>query len=220
MGSLKAAQNTPEALARSAAVMNALHQDPEFIARRQIRLADPEMIQRRNASISAAHQIRSAAIKAAKPIISEDEKGAIKAANYQKQWTLERRAAQAETNNMRQGVTREVELRRAETLRATHTKRKAEKAPAAAGRALAMLISQQEQFVAWLEQNCELGEGFLQLRHELFSDYANFTTEPMKQTEFYLHLESLGFILKKSSSRFYIGLKLAATTSAPYTESS
>jgi hypothetical protein len=177
------------------------------------------MHKRRGLAISAAKQKKKAERLAALPIVSEEEKAATKKANYQKQWTPERRAAQAETNNMRQGVTREVELRRAETLRATHAKRKAEKNLAAADRASAMLIRQQEQFDAWIGQNCERGQGFLQLRLELFSDYANFTTEPMKQTQFYAALEQRGFIMKKTSSRYYLGLKLAATSATPYTES-
>jgi hypothetical protein len=220
VASLTAAQNTPEAKTRQSAQMKALHQNPEYKEKMKKVMSDPDMHKRRGLAISAAKQKKKAERLAALPIVSEEEKAATKKANYRKAWTPERKAAQAESNKMREGLTPEVLERRAETLRTTHANRKAERAIVLAGKAAALQAQQAAQLQHWLRKNCELGEGFLQLRHELFSDYANLTAEPMKQTQFYASLEQRGFVMKKSSSRFYLGLKLAATTLTPYTESS
>ena len=60
VANITASQNTPAARASKSAQMKAFHQDPEFIARRKVRMADPEMIKRRGLAISAAKQKKKA----------------------------------------------------------------------------------------------------------------------------------------------------------------
>lgn len=228
VAALTAAQNTPEAKARQADQMKARHKDPAYREKMKAVMADPEMHKRRGLAISAAKQKKKAERLAAQPVLTDSERAAIaaekdelKKANYRNAWTPERRANNASrVDNMRQGLTPEVLAQRAETLRATHAKRKAERDAVAVKKATALREQQEKGVQEWIGENCLIGDSFLQLRHELFASYTAAQTEPMKQTQFYLYLEQLGFVMKKSSSRFYLGLKLAAATPSPYTESS
>lgn len=54
------AQNTPDVQKRRSDNMKARHQDPAFKAKVKAIMSDPEMIKRRNASISAAKQRKKA----------------------------------------------------------------------------------------------------------------------------------------------------------------
>lgn len=83
VNAIAASQNTPEAKVRKSAQMKAFHQDPEFIARRKVRMADPEMIKRRNAAISASKQKK----KAERLALQEVEKAAKLAATTSAPYT-------------------------------------------------------------------------------------------------------------------------------------
>lgn len=225
LSAIKESQRRPEVLAAKARDMKRRHQDPAYREKIREAFARPEVLLRRNAAISAAHQARAARIRASKPVISREEKEAIKLANYRNVWTPEKKEAQskvlaARADYMKKSLTLEVIARRAETLRATHAKRKAERDAVAAMQAAALREQQEKGVQEWLQKDCEFGASFLQLRHELFASYTAAQMGTMKQTQFYSYLEQLGFVMKKSSSRFYLGLKLAAATSTPYTESS
>lgn len=60
VSAIKASQNTAKAKAAKSAQMKARHQDPEYKAKMKKVMADPEMIKRRNAAISAAKQKKKA----------------------------------------------------------------------------------------------------------------------------------------------------------------
>lgn len=210
---LLASQRRPEVAAARAENMRRRHQDPEYREKVRAALTDPDVIRRKNAAISKAHRARGERIRAAKPYVSPEEREAIKLQNYRAAWTPEKRAMQSKrtaenADRLKAGLTPEVMARRAETLRQTHAKRKAERAESRAAEAAQQLEASLRIAQTWLEQCCILG-GFRHIRHELYASYRSKDPTPMRDTEFYAWLVSKGFPAKKSSSRFHLGITLA-----------
>jgi hypothetical protein len=114
----------------------------------------------------------------------------------------------ANVNRMKAGLTPEVIARRAETLRQTHARRKAEKEEAKAAQRVAEKERSLQIAQTWLTECCVVDSGIRHIRHELYSSYRSKDNTPMRDSEFYEWLVSKGFPSKKSSSRFHLGLTL------------
>jgi hypothetical protein len=210
VAALTVAQNTPEAKARAGSQMRQLHKDPAFKEKMRKVMADPDMIRRRNAAISETKQKKRAErLALLPPPPTAEEKAALRKARQQAAWDENRRKALSKTaGRLKAGLTPEVIARRAETLRQTHAKRKAEREEAKAAAQAKQLEESLRIAREWLDQCCTTGGSFRHIRHELYASYCSQDGTPMRDSEFYAWLVTKGFPAKKSSNRFHLGLKL------------